>query len=310
MADCGAMISAKHVIYLSCNFMRQVILFLLLTGILGLRAQTLVTVPLQTAPAVDGIYLPGEWSGAVSLHVPTTSGKAVDVMLQHDGSQLYLVFMGPMESASVWFPELLFDPLHDASASWQADDWWFHVSATDCENQGAYGVYSNCLTVQPDWKGVPNITSGGSVTDTVEVAIPFSKLGMVGPDSIGFALSFTNTASVWKMWPASANRNNPSTWGTMVLEPTATAVPEPVKKQFSVYPNPVTDGVIWIDGNSPEKIHWQLLDINGVEVDHAEVGEFPWQLSGGSGGRLLPPGIYLLKIYSKAGLESHTLILE
>jgi hypothetical protein len=289
--------------------MRKTSLFLLLVGFLSTQAQSPLLVPQLPSPTADGHIGAGEWDAAALVTVPTTAGNSVTVRLLHDGSQLCVAFMGPMESASVLFPELMLDLQLDAAATWQTDDVWFHVSATDCESAGSYADWGDCLAVQPDWTAVPNMTPGGAVTDTIEMLLPFSKLGIAAPDTVGYALCLTNTSSIFKMWPTTANRNNPSTWGTLVLEGLATSQVAPEQRRFVVYPNPSPDGTFWIYGNVATPLTWQLLNICGEEVGHGEGGEFPWQLSGG-GGRQLPPGMYVLGIHTALGAEYHKLMVR
>jgi len=170
-------------------------------------------------PTLDGMVDPGEWDMAPSVAIGTAPGDTCRVAVMTDFAAVYFAFMGYLESSNVLFPEVLLDTQHDRTPAWNADDQWFHVSATDCHHQGDYGVYDDCLLVQPDWTGVPNLTPGAPITDTVELAIPWSKLGLapVEGDSIGLCLLVTNTASSWRLWPNSASRLAPDTWGHLVV---------------------------------------------------------------------------------------------
>jgi hypothetical protein len=67
--------------------------------------------------------------------------------------------------------------------------------------------------------------SGGEMTDTIEIAIPFALIGLNGvtlPAVIGLSLEVTNTFSAWEYWPSTASIDAPSSWGNAVLQaPTA-----------------------------------------------------------------------------------------
>jgi len=138
----------------------------------------------------------------------------------HDSLHLYVAYMGNLASANVRFPEINVDVNYDRSLAWQADDWWFHVSATDCESQGEAGNYDNCQLVRPNWIGMPNFVNGGPTVDTVEIQIPFStiQLDIQTVDTIGLAFNVSNTFNAWEYWPAGAEVNSPASWGKAVFE--------------------------------------------------------------------------------------------
>src|SRR5688572_2663346 len=106
-------------------------------------AQTFI-IPEGTTPVMDGAVNSGEWSDADSVTINISASVECKVLFKHDCSNLYLAYLDNLESMAALFPEVLIDVNNSKSASWEADDWWFHVSATDCYYQGAYAVYSNC----------------------------------------------------------------------------------------------------------------------------------------------------------------------
>jgi len=159
---------------------------------------------------------------------------------------IYFAFNGKLESANALFPEVLFDPQLARGSSWINGQWWFHVSATDCENNGGYGVYNNCQLVQPDWQGVNNFMPGAPYTDTVEMRIPFSKIGFnpTTHHEMGIAFLVTNTANIFKLWPATADRNVPSTWSTAGISTFPVDIPEKQLHNVHIYPNPVSEMLV------------------------------------------------------------------
>lgn len=215
---------------------------------------TLLLLPVS-APVIDGHYSPLEWAAADSVQFTAPFSNSIKVKLAQDNVNLYFVFFGRLEQANVLFPEILFDLNHSRSAAWEPDDAWFHVSATDCYHTGAYGVFTDCDTVQADWQGLPNFEQGPPYTDTVEILIPFAKLNLVSgnTDTIGLSVLVTNTASTWRHWPVTANRNSPATWGTIILNPAPLAVAPPAEpSSILAWPNPVEG----------EWLHLRLPDIS------------------------------------------------
>lgn len=165
---------------------------------------------------IDGQLNEQSWAFADPVWI-VNGGDSIKVRTLYNNTNLYFAFTGKLESANALFPEILIDADNQRAATWQTNDWWFHVSATDCENKGAYGVYNNCMLVQPGWRGVPNFSPGMPMTDTVEIAIPLSKLETTiqAGNTINISVLVTNTFSIYRHWPATADRNNPSTWGTL-----------------------------------------------------------------------------------------------
>lgn len=277
----------------------KIILFLFLTLNIRLYSQvTNINFPCSTAPILNGHVGNGEWDAADTIYIPINGNKSVKVSVMCDRDHLFFLFAGNLES-QIRFPEILLDMNNSKSASWQSDDWWFHVSATDCENQGAYGVYSNCLLVQPDWIGVNNITQGLPLTDTVEIAIPFSKIKQTSGIlfNIGICFNLFNVVSATNTWPPSANINDPSTWANAVLpvplcEPTALSE-ENSLSFIQVFPNP-TSGKITVNYTGQKEYTYdiELLNLSGQVIYskkvNSQVDHTP-ELTAS-------PGIYFLKI--------------
>lgn len=208
-----------------------------------LSAQNNLDIPFSNHPKADGVMKPGEWDGAGSVDIAILPGKKATVRFLHDKSNLFLAFTGNLESANLRFPEVLIDLHNEKSASWKGNDWWFHVSAMDCENMGAPNVFNDCEIIQSDWQAAPNFVQGAPMTDTVEIKIPFSKIGTDDHEALGIAFVVTNTFSAWNMWPPSADVNKPSTWASAELLPEQSTSVNMTQETdaFRIFPNPASD---------------------------------------------------------------------
>jgi hypothetical protein len=167
-----------------------------------------------------------------------------------------------------------------------------HVSATDCENNGGYGVYTNCAATQPGWQGAPNFSTGMPYTDTVEVKVPFSKIGFsLTSDTMGISFVVTNTATTFKLWPASANKDVPSTWGKAVFAKFPVGVNNiDHVNDVIVSPNPVHN-VLDIQ-NIQEGANVVLTDLSGKIIFNIRATENKMQIITGN----YPPGSYILVV--------------
>lgn len=166
--------------------------------ILQVFCQPIITFPNSTSPQIDGALLAEEWSDAATVDIRINTNETVKVYYKASNDTLYFAFTGHLESGNVRFPEICLDTGNDKTDVWDTNDWWFHVSASDCDHHGAPGVYTNCAPQQEDWLGMPNITQGLPWTDTVEIAIPLTKLNISPEDTFGIAFNVTNTFNTWK----------------------------------------------------------------------------------------------------------------
>lgn len=272
-----------------------------------ITAQVPVLICNGSTPLLDGIAPPGEWADAGQRTILLPNDSVV-VHYKHNGDSLFLLFYGPLESSNVLFPEVLLDVHNDKAAAWDSTDWWFHVSASDCYFNGQYGNYSGtCQPDHPAWSGLPNFTAGPPFTDTVEIAIPFTTLGITTGDTIGLAFDVTNTASNWKYWPSGAQRNNPSTWGTAVISPCVNGLPQwSALPQWRIYPNPGTQQITIETGtNAPAEL--LLFRITGQlcmrQLLPAEAAAPPVSVSG------LAPGIYYAELRQGANASRKKIVL-
>lgn len=210
-----------------------------------------IVFPLDTnSITIDGVLQTQEWQHAAIAAIAVSSTDTVYVRYKHDNMAMHFAFTGRLESANALFPEVLMDGANVGGAHWVNGQWWFHVSATDCDNNGGYGVYNNCLATQPDWKGGPNFTPGMPITDTVEITIPFAKAGFntATMDTMGIAFLVTNTATVFKLFPTAADRNQPATWAKATFSKVPAGIVQiGAASDILMYPNPATEQ-LYVDG--------------------------------------------------------------
>nr|NQU89007.1 T9SS type A sorting domain-containing protein [Bacteroidota bacterium] len=192
---------------------------------------------------LDGTITYAEWQDADSIEIPAPSSQAIKVYFKHDGTNFLAAFvLHNIEVNEYKIPEILFDTYNDKAETWQPDDWWFHVSAQDCEAVGTYDVWDDCAIVQPDWQGVPNFGFGTAPPiDTIELLIPWEKLSLQTGDTIGFAFDFWVSDDLRLYWPDDAEIESPSTWGTVIISEGPTGQIYQQKGQrniIRVQPNP------------------------------------------------------------------------
>lgn len=267
-----------------------IILFTLVN--LSLFSQ-LIHVKTYTTPTVDGDMKSMEWEGSYVI-IPSGNGqRPVQVYYQISDTAFYFAFAGNLNNQlNPNFPEVYLDINHDRTSNWNADDLWFHISATDCYSQGKAADYSNCIKDPVDWTGKPNWPSGGVGPDTVEILIPFSKIGFdpVQNDTIGIAFGVTNTSTRYDLWPVGAQLQNPSSWGHAVIEHN-TSIKSPQndrRAQPLVYPNPfqLNLNIRTDQSENIQIISNQGLVVRSLELKPGENQVFFDQLN---------PGFYWLK---------------
>ena len=264
-----------------------------------------ICIPNGNSVGIDGIISPNEWSDADSLTIG--GGTLTKVYYKHDGMNFLIAFVGNLQSSSR-FPEILFDIDHDRSIIWANDDWWFHISAQDCEYKGEYGNYDSCDVVRPNWTAEQNMNPGPPMpplNDTIEVEIPFSTLNITpsNSDTIGITFLVSNLVNSWEHWPASADRNSPSSWGLATFSCQTTDISEDLEIETpvpNIYPNP-TKGNLTIsfeDTQDRDIYSVKILDINGknmaVKWDVRTINsKIELDLSD------FPPGTYFLRMEGK-----------
>jgi hypothetical protein len=177
-------------------------------------------IPQGSSIVVDGVIDTGEWSDAVSQQFGVDDHVDVTLLVKHDGSSLLLAYHFVfVHDDNLCFPEVMIDVGNDKAENWSSNDWWFHVSGTDCEGNGEYDVYDDCAVVQPDWQAAPNyaMVPDPPAVDTFEIRIPFSKIGVSIGDTLGIAYRAEWVPYTFGYWPSGAAVEFPSSWGTAIL---------------------------------------------------------------------------------------------
>lgn len=179
-------------------------------------------IPAGTAPLIDGVFDKNEWSDATTVGF-TANAESIQVRvhLVHDSEQLYLAFEYPgFPDGELVIPEILIDPDNGKTPVWSDDDWWFHVSAQDCEIQGGYDDYDRCGITRPLWAGEPNFAFApdSAPLAALEIRIPLSMLTIATGEMFGLGL----TVHAWPSdsrgyWPQGAAIDQPSTWGIATM---------------------------------------------------------------------------------------------
>ena len=182
------------------------------------------SVPYGKSVTIDGNISALEWVDADSVAFAVGDSVSATVALKHDGSSLLAVFVFERESeVGMCFPEVFLDVNNDKGKNMLADDWWFHVSASNCEARGAFDNYSRCSR-SADWDAARNYATGDDPApiDTIELRIPFDKIGMQVGNVFGLAFRVeyqVRVAGIWhpttSLWPSGATAGEPETWQTM-----------------------------------------------------------------------------------------------
>lgn len=240
----------------------------------NIQAQTL-SIPCGSATTTDGVVHPAEWADADSIAINIQGNRSITILHKHDSLQLYFAFLGHLQSSNIRFPEVMIDTDHSKGGSWDNQDWWFHVSATDCEYQGEHSNYDSCATQRPNWKGAPNMPAGipePPYIDTMEISIPISTLGTLGI-TFGIAFDVTNTFNSWEYWPENANIDEPMTWASASLESCNPAsLPPSQSMQPSMFPNPGSDNItLRFDTQSDLETSIEVYSILGSTVHCATI---------------------------------------
>lgn len=284
---------------------------------IGAIAQSTLIIPCGTKPTMDGIVHPMEWADADTVYISIRNGMdSVGVLYKHDGANLHFAFLGNLQSTNTRFPEVMLDVGNDKTSAWEGDDWWFHVSATDCEYKGEHANYDSCETDRPNWIGIPNMNAGPPrppYVDTIEIQIPLKTMNIKTDDKFGIAFNVTNTFNSWEYWPAAANIDRPSTWATATLEvPCGPGnVSEiGVEMPIEIYPNPSSSAITLVFANSGfQKLQVSISDVRGrtcfqntflVESSQKEL----------SIEQHLPPGMYVVKTQSESTWGTRRLLIE
>ena len=169
-------------------------------------------------PMTDGVDSRGEWDDASTANIFVRTGWQVTVRYKHDGENIFFAFrdVADPEKILLRVPEVVFDLKNDKTPTWNSDDWWFHVSARDCQSQGRFNDYKTCLLEAAGWEA--NNQRGMATPEIFELRIPYAYIGLTRGRGtrIGIAINVTDTKTTWNFWPPKAVLENPSTWGEAI----------------------------------------------------------------------------------------------
>lgn len=200
--------------------MKKLIVCIVLFTVFNLNAQN-ITIQKSSNINADGIIETSEWASADSVLIEISGSTPVTVKYKHDGTNLLFAFINLPGGMNTGFPEINIDVKNDKTENWSSDDYWFHVSATDCFAIGKPSDYANCKTVQPNWLAAPNFENGKPFPKAVEIQIPFSTLNFALDNkgkAIGICFDVSNTATYWEHWPAKATYKKPASWATAIIK--------------------------------------------------------------------------------------------
>lgn len=178
-----------------------------------------VTIPAGTEPQLDGRFTPGEWDDAASQTIVVSDQVNVSVHFKHDAANLFVAFDGLDQGETALFPELLLDAGYDSNLSWNADDFWFHVSTSSCQGSGPGAQWQQCGPAD-GWR----TTDFSQSLATIEMQIPYALLGLQSGSDQPVAISWAvmqltpDDEERRTFWPATAVFDRPVTWakGTAV----------------------------------------------------------------------------------------------
>ena len=203
--------------------MRQVLVLVIVVLTLAVSlwgAEERILIRPGTAPKLDGQVELAEWCDASGVRFCAQADLEVQVLFKHDATYLYFAFVyGANAAGALVMPEIALDPALDHATAWAADDWWFHVSGSDCEAKGRFDVYTACAIDHGDWSGVPNfaLSQNPPPIDAFEIRLPLKKIGVSVGDSLGIAFSVLYGADRRSSWPFEAAFDSPATWAHATL---------------------------------------------------------------------------------------------
>ena len=170
----------------------------------------------------DGIPGKEEWGDATTFSLKQNEFANVKVMAKHDGKNLLLAYVYDIKKDSTYlFPEFFIDTQYDKGKKWEADDYWFHVSAQDCYSIGKREDYTRCSVEGLGWKATPNYPFGNNFRkiEAVEIMVPFEFMKIKPGMSIGLCLSLAIYPGEIRInYPESSNEDIPSTWMKVTIK--------------------------------------------------------------------------------------------
>lgn len=185
--------------------------------------QDALAIPLGPQATIDGTLSAGEWSAADSIRMvfEDALGRPVtaDVWVMHDGEALQVAYRLDRADAEFGFaPELFLDTDNDRASTLRPDDWWLHLSASDCAVSGRYNDYATC-TANADWETGPKPSARPVGTRAFEMRFPLSRLSLAAGGRFGLGICVQHATWVsgeWVVarafWPEGGSPDRPATW--------------------------------------------------------------------------------------------------
>jgi hypothetical protein len=171
---------------------------------------------------IDGTIGKDEWEDAITFSLKQNEFADVKVMVKHDGKNLLLAYVNDIKKDSMYLlPEFFIDTQHDQAQKWEADDYWFHVSAQDCYSIGKREDYTHCSVDGEGWKAVPNYPFGNSFRkiEAFEIMVPFEFLRIKPGQRIGLCLSLAIYPGEYRInYPESSKEDIPATWMKVIIK--------------------------------------------------------------------------------------------
>ena len=181
-----------------------------------------LAIPWGSAPVIDGVFRPSEWEGAAIVELSANDGTiGVRVHVVHDEERLYFAFeFDENPGGKVIAPEIYIDADNGKTNDWASDDWWFHVSAKDCDAHGGFGSAGECAEARVLWTACPNYrpVNPPIPLEAIEIEIPIDVVQVGVGKQFGLALAgLCWPGDTQAHWPEGASIEHPATWGEAVL---------------------------------------------------------------------------------------------
>ncbi len=169
---------------------------------------TTIDVKIGTAPTIDGIISPGEWSDAQTISVAQSSTGPWTIYYKHTMTNFYVAY----SYSNGFMAEVYLDLNNDGGTAPQTDDYRLHSSAANYEKTGTGTGWPTSQTSPSGWTAA----STGLVT-TKEFNISYSKLGITAgvAKTVGVLFYIMTSGADNTVWPSGGSQNDPSTWGKM-----------------------------------------------------------------------------------------------
>ncbi len=165
---------------------------------------------------IDGRLTEAAWQKANSTQITVREDWTIDISYFQDDQNLYFAFSNlKLNDSTEIYPEVLIDTKNDKSLTWDENDWWFHTSYSNCENQAKFNDYSTCEIGQKEgWIG-NNFPL--EIGQSVEIKIEKKLLDLSEGDLIGIAFDVTDTQKEWFFSRPEAKLEEPATWMTIKI---------------------------------------------------------------------------------------------